>query len=138
MSVLDHPVEAGQHGAGAAGSGTVEHPDPDQLHPFGHPVRGPTHGACDVSAVPIAVCSQPTERVISIYRAAAKLRVAVPDAGIDDVGGDPLASLGVSVVAVQRDVMLVNAVQPPGGIGLNLGRLHHLVSLDAVHVRVAP
>jgi hypothetical protein len=59
------------------------------------------------------------------------------DAGVDDVGVDACARVGVVVGGRERQVALVDAVEAPRGALLRRGQLDDAVLLDVLDERVA-
>src|SRR4051794_30937643 len=112
-----HPVHALDHPGDGAGAVAVQHPHRDQLDLLGHAVGGTADGAGDVRAVAVAVLGAVAvvDDVVARLHPASEVLVGGPDAGVDDVGGDALAGLGPAVVVVQRQRVLVDAVQTPAG-----------------------
>src|SRR5262249_58092106 len=116
---------------------TVQHLHRDQAHALGHAVLRPADGAGDVGAVPVAVGVVGVHRVVAPGGPAAEGGVGDPDAGVDDVGVHVARRGVVRVAVVQRQVALVDAVQPPGRrVGLGGEQVHLGVGLDVGHPRV--
>ncbi len=138
-AVVRHPVDAGDHARVGAAPRAVEHAHGDQGHALGHAVGAAADGAGHVRAVAVAVDAGAARHgVVADRGAAAELRVAGQDAGVDDVRPHARAGGGVVVVAVERQGVLVDAVEAPGGAGLHRAGVHHLVLLDVGHARVGP
>ena len=76
-------------------------------------------------------------RTESAGHAAAELRVRRTDTGVDDVHVHTLSGRLIGVVAIERKVALVDAVEPPGGAGLRRHDLADAVLLDVADTGIA-
>src|SRR5262249_49770551 len=132
--VAGHPVDAGGDTGEAAGAVAVEHLDRGQRDALGHAVLRAADRAGDVGAVAVAVgVVAIANRVGAPDGAPAEGLVRGPDSGVNDVGADAGAIVGIRIAAVQGQVALVDAVQAPRRrVRLGGGELHGAVLL---HVR---
>ena len=89
-----------------------------------------------MGAVAVAVSAVAPKGVVAERCPAAKLGVAIKDAGVDDVGRDARARVVVGEGIAQRQVALVDAVETPGDRRLGRAQGDDLVRLDIGHVGV--
>jgi hypothetical protein len=97
-----------------------------------HAVRGSAGRAGDVGAVPVAIVrTVPVpDEIGPVADSSGELLVRCPDAGVDDVRVDTLSGLAVVVGVVQRQIALVDAVEPPRRRRLGRDGVEDLVTLD--------
>ena len=150
LGVLRHPVDAGDDHGGAAPAGAVEDADAVDGRLLGDSPRGAGGGAGDVGAVTVAVGpglgvdtaeAQETagHEVASHTDAARELGVVRVQTGVDDVDVRVLTGVvGVAEGRVQRQGLLVGAVQAPGRVRLLGGGEDRLVATHGLHEREGP
>ncbi len=140
LLVRNSPVEGGDHVTAPAATVATEHPQGDQGNVLGHAVLLAPDRSCDMGAMAVAVCSVIVEidEVITAARPAAEVRMAHPDAAVDDVDGHPRPCRAVAVLTVEQRAALVYAVQTPGrrGLCLRCGRSH--IGCHRLDLRVGP
>src|SRR5690606_23045272 len=112
------PVDACDDLGGGAGARVVQHPHADDLGLLGHAVGAARDGAGDVGAVAVAVLGGVVvvDGVVAVGGTAAEVAVRDAHSGVDDVRRDALTGrIRVGVRVVERQVLLVDPVQAPGG-----------------------
>ena len=130
--VRGHPVDARDHARVRARALAVEHPDGVERDLLRDAVRRSAGRAGDVRPVAVAVVRPVpvADEIGAVAHAAGELLVRGPHAGVDDVGVHAGTGLVVGVGVVQRQVALVDPVEPPRGRGLRRECVHDLVRLD--------
>src|SRR5262245_23118513 len=144
--VLRHPVNAGDDIGVLACQAAAENADgvnPDVLR---HAVDIPTDDPRHVGAVSVAVIAGlPVVDEVRVSRRSARRRGGVrykellisrADARVEDVNVDARAGGRVFVGVVERQVSLINAIQPPRRVGLDAVQRHHAVLFDVFDARV--
>ena len=83
-----HPIDSGDYRGVAPEPGVVQHPDGNEMHAFGDPVRGPSNRAGHMGAVAVAVrrSTVRSDRIVAGHGPATELGVSREDPGIEDVG----------------------------------------------------
>ena len=96
---------------------TIQHPHRMDGHAFGYPIGRAAHSPRDVGSVAVAIFD--AEAVVDGGRAAAhparKFVVACAQARVQNIDVDTHSIHGIGVGTVQRQGVLVEPVQPPGG-----------------------
>ena len=133
-----YPVEAGDDAGPAAGAVAVEHAHRHDGRCLRDPVGSARHRSGDVGSVAVAVdeVAPVGDRREAAGHAAGEVGVIGAHAGVDDVCSDACACGAVRVAAVERELLLVDAVQAPRGRCLGLDGQGHPVRLDERDVRV--
>jgi hypothetical protein len=136
--VPGHPVDACDHPRVEADPGAVEHADGDEADALRHAVDGAADRSGDVRAMAVAVVrgEAGSGRVGAVDGAAAELRVRLADAGVDDVGRHARTGVRVRVRAGERQVGLVDPVDPPRRVRLRRVDADGRVALDVCDARV--
>ena len=136
--VRGHPVDARDHARVRARALAVEHPDGVERDLLRDAVRRSAGRAGDVRPVAVAVVRPVpvADEVGAVADAAGELLVRRAHPGVDDVGVHARTGLVVGVGVVQRQVALVDPVEPPRGRGLRRECVHDLVPLDVGDARV--
>ena len=109
-----------------------EHADRVERDLLGHAVRRSADRAGDVGAVAVAVVRAlaVADEIGAVAHPAGELLVGRADARVDDVGVDACSGLVVVVGVVQRQVALVDPVEPPRRGRLRGDGVDDLVRLD--------
>ena len=112
-----HPINACNHTPPGTKAVTIQHPHRMDGHAFGYPIGRAAHSPRDVGSVAVAIFD--AEAVVDGGRAAAhparKFVVACAQARVQNIDVDTHSIHGIGVGTVQRQGVLVESVQPPGG-----------------------
>ena len=138
-AILADPIDGGDDAAVSAVAIAIEHSDGVQRGAFGHAVGRSAHDAGDVGPVAIAIVRAVAigDRRVRADGPAAEVHVRSADPCVDDVHVHPGPSCRVGVGAAQRQRPLVDPVESPRRVWLDVRDLHPQIGLDERDVRVA-
>src|SRR5688572_14067658 len=136
--VRGHPIDARNDTGIRARATAIEHTNRYQRHIFCCAVSRSTHCACHMRAMTVTVVGSiaVTNCGETGNHPPRELSVGGAYAGIDNVGFYTGPGSVVIVVAVQRQVSLVNAIESPGSTGLSRREAYFAVLFNESDARI--
>lgn len=116
LVILRHPLDTREDARCRVAADAIERLHRHEGDTFCHPMRGTTDGAGDMRAVPVAIlgAASVVDCGESRLEAPREFAMRAADAGVDHIGVNASEVLRVVVARIERQIALVDAIEPPG------------------------